>query len=72
MTTIGLNFSGIKKDKKDRMYIILQPVKDLLPITIDSKKLLCLREVKDRQSDNSPLFTLDMFVPEKNEDTTSS
>lgn len=72
MTTIGLNFSGIKKDKNDRMYIIIQPVKDILPITINDKKLLCLREVKERQSDKSPCFTLDMFVPEKNEDSTTS
>ena len=43
MTTIGLNFNGIKKDKNNKMYYIIQPVTDITPIIIDKDKLLCIR-----------------------------
>lgn len=66
MTTIGLNFKGSGTDKNGKTYFIIQPVKDILPITIDSNKLLCLKQA-EQKTEKSPKWVLDMFVPVKKE-----
>lgn len=71
MTTLGLNFDGVKRDKNDNEYFIIQPVKDIIPFIIDDKKLLCFRKVAEPKSDKSPKWVLDSFIPKKNENNES-
>lgn len=63
MTTIALNFKGTQTDKNGKTYFIFSPVKDILPITIDENKLLCVKQA-EQKSEKSPKWVLDMFVPD--------
>ena len=67
MTTIGLSFDGSKTDKNGNTYFIITPNKDLTPIIIDDKKLLCFKMNPNKKTDKSPQWILDSFVPKKQE-----
>lgn len=63
MTRCGAGWK--KKDKNDNPYISFSIDKPLLPFTIDEKKMIAAYPVKDKKTENSPDFWLDVFIPEK-------
>ncbi len=63
MTTCGAGWK--KKDKNGNSYISFSIDKALLPFIIDDKKMLMAYPVKEKKSENSPDFRLDVFCPEK-------
>ena len=69
MTTIGAGWK--KMDKNNDPYISWEVDEALLPLTIDKGKRLASFPVKEKKSDNSPDFRLDLFVPKDKENTTN-
>lgn len=67
MTTIGAGWK--KKDKNDSPYISFSIDKPLLPLVFDEHKMIAAYPVKEKKTENSPDFRLDLFVPEKKQDT---
>lgn len=65
MTTIGAGWK--KTDRNGNPYISFTVDKALLPLTLDSTKLISAYPVKEKQSDKSPDFRLDLFIPENKE-----
>lgn len=63
MSTIGAGWK--KKDKNDNPYISISLDEALLPLTIDSNKRLALYPVKEKRSDKSPDFRVDLYVPKE-------
>lgn len=61
MTTIGAAWK--KKDKNENPYISCSIDEALMPLTLDNTKRLSLYPVKDKKSENSPDFRLDLYVP---------
>lgn len=61
MTTIGAGWK--KKDKNGNPYISWVIDEALMPLTIDKNKRLCAYPIKDKKSENSPDFRLDLYVP---------
>lgn len=68
MTTIGLSWKGSKTDKNGNTYFIISPEKDITPITIDDKKLLCFKMNPNTDNEKAPKWILDMFEPVKQEE----
>ncbi len=66
MTTIGAGWK--KRDKNDNPYISFALDKTLLPITIDKTKMISAYPVKEKKTENSPDFRLDIFIPERQSD----
>lgn len=64
MTTFGAGWK--KQDKNGNPYISFAIDKALLPLTIDDKKMIAAYPVKEKKSENSPDFRLDIFIPESN------
>lgn len=71
MATIGISFEGSKTDKNGNTYFLIAPNKDITPIIIDDKKLLCFKMNPNPKSDKSPKWILDSFIPNKKEDKES-
>lgn len=69
MTTIGAGWK--RKDKNNDPFISWEIDEALLPLTIDKGKKLNSYPVKEKKSEKSPDFRLEMFVP-KNQNTTNS
>lgn len=67
MTSIGFSFDKSKTDKNGNTYFIITPNKDITPIIIDDKKLLCFKMNPNKKSEKSPEWVLDSFVPKKQE-----
>lgn len=65
MTTIGAGWK--KTDKNNSPYISWEVDEALLPLTIDKGKRLASFPVKEKKSENSPDFRLDLFVPKDKE-----
>lgn len=63
MTIIGAGWK--KKDKNDNPFISWSIDEALLPLTIDKGKKLASHPIKEKKSENSPDFTLEMYVPKK-------
>lgn len=68
MATVGLCFKGAQTDKKGNTYFIIVPTKELLPLTITEDKLLCLKKLPPSDNEKAPKWTLDLFIPEKQEE----
>jgi uncharacterized protein (DUF736 family) len=66
MTTIGAGWK--KRDENDNPYISCSADEALLPLTIDKNKRLALYPIKEKKTENSPDFILDLFVPKKKEE----
>lgn len=67
MTTIGAGWK--KQDKNGNPYISFAVDKALLPLTLDSTKLISAYPVKEKQTDKSPDFRLDIFIPSDEKET---
>ena len=67
MTTIGAGWK--KTDKNNSPYISWEIDEALFPLTIDKGKRLASFPVKEKKSENSPDFRLDLFVPKDKEVT---
>lgn len=63
MTTIGAGWK--KKDKNGNPYISWEIDEALLPLTIDKGKKLNSYPVKEKSSEKSPDFRLELYVPKK-------
>lgn len=63
MSTIGAGWK--EKDKNGNPFIKWSIDKALLPLTIDSTKRLAAFPVKDKKSDKSPDFILNLYIPEE-------
>lgn len=63
MTTIGA--AWVKTDKNNLTYISLTLDKALLPLTIDNTRRIALFPVKEKASDKSPDFKVDLYIPEE-------
>lgn len=63
MSTCGAGWK--KTDKNGKPYISFNIDKAFLPLTIDNTKRLAAFPVKEKKTDNSPDFILDLFVPEE-------
>lgn len=63
MTTIGAGWK--KKDKNENPYISWEIDEALLPLTIDKGKRLAAFPVKEKNTEKSPDFRLDLFVPKE-------
>lgn len=63
MSTIGAGWK--KKDKNDNPYISVSLDEALLPLQIDSNKRLALYPVKEKKSDKSPDFRVDLYIPKE-------
>lgn len=68
MSTIGAGWK--EKDKNGNPFIKWSIDKALLPLTIDNTKRLAAFPVKDKKSDKSPDFILNMYVPEEQKEET--
>lgn len=68
MTACGAGWK--KKDKNDNPYISWSIDEALLPLTIDKGKRLAAYPVKEKKTENSPDFILDIFVPKEQKETT--
>ena len=66
MTTIGAGWK--KKDKNENPYISWEIDEALLPLTIDKNKRLAAFPVKEKKTENSPDFRLDLFVPKEKQE----
>lgn len=70
MTTIGAGWK--KYDKNNNPYISWELDEAILPLTIDKGKKLNSYPVKEKKSENSPDFRLELFVPKKKEENTQT
>jgi uncharacterized protein (DUF736 family) len=61
MTTIGAGWK--KTDKNNSPYISWEIDEALFPLTIDKGKRLAAFPVKEKKSENSPDFRLDLYIP---------
>lgn len=66
MTTVGAAWKRL--DKNSNKFISVTLDKALLPLTIDNTKRLALFPVKEKPSDKSPDFRVDLYVPEEKEE----
>ena len=70
MSTCGAGWG--KTDKNGKPYISFNIDKAFLPLTIDNTKRLAAFPVKEKKTENSPDFILDLFVlEEKQQDNTA-
>lgn len=68
MSTIGAGWK--EKDKNGNSFIKWSIDKALLPLTIDSTKRLAAFPVKEKKSEKSPDFILNLYVPEEQKEET--
>ena len=66
MTTIGAAWK--KRDKNNEPYLSCEIDKALLPLTIDETKRLAFFPVKEKRSDKSPDFRIDLYIPENDKE----
>lgn len=69
MSTVGAGWK--KQDKNGNPYISASIDEALLPLTIDSNKRLALYPIKDKKSDKSPDFRIDLYVPKEKEENSN-
>lgn len=63
MTIVGAGWK--KKDKNSNPFVSFTIDEAVLPLTIDKGKRLAAFPVKEKKSENSPDFVLDLYVPKE-------
>ncbi len=63
MTTCGAGWK--KKDKNGNPYISFSIDEPLFPLVLDEKKRLAAYPVKEKKSEKSPDFILDIYTPKE-------